>query len=331
MPTGNALRPVYRSLLQKAVRRGDVALVKAVATRLCQIGDLQWLAKRTAVICFEECWPLIAWLPEDLNFDNPIRILLEVAQSIKFKDAAGLGTLALAFSSGDKSVLTSKPDDYHIIVVSEAIKRPNDFWQWALTNCEVKSHNKIAILASHCYCRGGWPWDKAFMQAATYLAIIKEIPRVSITNEIEIDCPLWVAFDKHTPQGKKALEATAFDLGIPTQQLFWLSFYLESSLTNAQKDSLWWSQEISWRLGKHLLSWDEAKDIWDRAFPIIVKSLEPYTEVLEADLSTHVVKEEGFKDKDTLEQTHATLKLEENKESTQKELDKIEPNQLNIF
>jgi hypothetical protein len=55
-----------RSLLQKAVRRGESDLVVKVVDHLYEIGDIRWLKQRVGVIIAEECWPLMGkWeLPE---------------------------------------------------------------------------------------------------------------------------------------------------------------------------------------------------------------------------------------------------------------------------
>ena len=47
-----------RSLLQKAVRRGESDLVVKVVDHLYEIGDIRWLKQRVGVIIAEECWPL---------------------------------------------------------------------------------------------------------------------------------------------------------------------------------------------------------------------------------------------------------------------------------
>ena len=46
-----------RSLLQKAVRRGNHTLVAKVVDHLYEIDDIKWLKRRVGVIIVEECWP----------------------------------------------------------------------------------------------------------------------------------------------------------------------------------------------------------------------------------------------------------------------------------
>jgi hypothetical protein len=166
---------VYRSLLQKAVRRGKSSLVLKVIRHLVNRGDAGWLKKRTAVIVFEECWSLAGGMERSGALTGPLAALLETARRVKLKDATGLGTLALALSQGDRSVLFDEASaDFSIRVVSEAIRRPRDFWPWALSKCKGNSQRALVRVACQAHARGGWPWDMAFIQAAAFLAVQSE-------------------------------------------------------------------------------------------------------------------------------------------------------------
>ena len=93
-----------RSLIQKAVRRGNRTLVAKVVDHLYEINDIKWLKQRVGVIIVEECWPLIAeWeLPKKLEEQQAaIRdVLSRAAVCAKFKDATGLGSLAICAIGG---------------------------------------------------------------------------------------------------------------------------------------------------------------------------------------------------------------------------------------
>jgi hypothetical protein len=255
------------------VRRGDLSLTRKVASHLREIGDGNWLARRTAVITFEECWPLGADLDLSTEFTNTLNSLLRAAQSVKIKDATGLGTLAYTLSKGDDSVLSGSCKDRDIKIVSEAIKRPNDFWDWVTANCSQERQRTLVDVAQKAHRRGGWPWDRAFMQAAAYLAVTENIPTVPTTEQQSKEFPLWVALDKHTPQGKQALRQAAKRIGVPSDQLFWVSFYFESALTDEATDSFWWSKEVHWRLHQVGLDFDQASLIWDKAQPVVSEIL----------------------------------------------------------
>ncbi len=120
----------YRSLLQKAVRRSDDTLVAKVVDCLYEVSDAAWLKRRTGVIVAEECWPLMAkWeLPKKLETQQVAikDILSQVALSKKFKDAAGLGSLAYALSEGDDSVLTGSDEDHHINALAQPLRMPQN-------------------------------------------------------------------------------------------------------------------------------------------------------------------------------------------------------------
>lgn len=278
------IQSVYRSLIQKAVRRGSIYLTQKVAYYLYNIGNANWLRKRTAVIAFEECWPLSLKLDYQTSFQQVVDFLILAAQSVKVKDATGLGTLAYALFQGEKFVLSGSDEDYHIKVVSEAIRRPNDFWNWVTTRVSNDNQRALVNVAQEAYRKGGWPWDKAFMQAAAYLAITEDIPNVYLAKQKVEEFPLWVALDKHTPQGKYALHEVAKQLCVPYRKLYVISFYLESAITNESTNSKWWLKEVQWKLHHIGLNYDEARLIWEQAKPLIVEVLKDWTEELHREL-----------------------------------------------
>lgn len=258
-----------RSLLQKAVRRGNVSLMKQVVHHLRDVGDIRWLRRRAPIIAFEECWPLASKVDLSASVLDISETLTQVAQAVKMKDAAGLGSLAYALSLGDSSVFSGSPTNRHIRVVSKAIERPDQFWRWISAEASVEPQHTLVVAAQGAHRRGGWPWDMAFVQAAAYLAVVEGLPAVEVhEQELEV-FPFWVALDKHTPQGKAALREAATSIGLPWRQLSWICFYLEGARTNASSNSVWWSREIEWRLGKVGLSIEEAESIWYNAQAVV--------------------------------------------------------------
>ena len=274
-----------RSLLQKAVRRGNQTLVAKVVDHLYEIDDIKWLKQRVGVITVEECWPLIGeWeLPKKLEEQQAaIRDMLSrAAMCAKFKDATGLGSLAYALSEGDDSVLTNSDEDADIKHVSAAIQREKEYWEWIISQCSSDSTNRLVKRASVAYRRGGWPWDKAFIQAAAYLAVTDGLPKLPDRSKTESKFPFWVALDKHTPQGKAALSKAAKETGFPWRQLNWVSFYCESGRVDNLMPSRWWDREVKWRLGKVGLSLDEAESMWTKARPVFTELLQEESKHLE--------------------------------------------------
>jgi len=262
-----------RSLLQKAVRRGNTSLVRKVAGHLQSIGDADWLKARTSIITFEECWPLGVDLQLKPDFEGILDILTRIAQTVKVKDAAGLGVLAYELSRGDTSVLSGTPEDQHIQRMVEVIKNSQDFWTWATQNCSQTNQQSLIQLSKRAYGRGGWPWDRALIQAAAYLAVTNSIPETHLAKQPSVEVPFWVGLDKHTSQGKKALQDAAKNMGVSVRQLTWVSFYFESALANESTESYWWSRERQWRLTRIGIDQDKALLMWEKALPIFIELL----------------------------------------------------------
>ena len=141
------------------------------------------------------------------------------------------------------------------------IKDPKKYWEWAVSQCSNDFATKFIIQAEKAYRKGGWPWDRAFIQATAYLVITDGLPVPAMIPNFKADFPFWVALDKHTPQGKAALRKVSEETGFPWRQLSWVSFYCESGLVDNAKPSQWWNREVEWRLGKVGLSFDAAKSM----------------------------------------------------------------------
>jgi len=262
--------------------------VKTVVNHLHNIGDDRWLKQRVGVIIFEECWPLYADLEIPSSVEGVIALLSQIARSIKFKDAAGLGSLAYALSEGDNSVLSGFIEDRDIRIVANAINRSKEYWEWAHTQCSEDRQCVLVERAHKSFRKGGWPWDRAFMQAAAYLAVTCGLPPVRCAENFDTDVesfPFWVALDKHTPQGKKALREAVKITGVPWRQVNWASFYFESASANEVAPSRWWSREVEWRLGKTGLSYEEARSVWRKVRPVVIDLLRDESEQLREHLN----------------------------------------------
>jgi hypothetical protein len=191
---------------------------------------------------------------------------------VKSKNATGLGVLAYALSQGDDSVLVGSSEDRALKIVAEAIERPDDFWKWTKSQCVEERQLALNATAQRAYRRGGWPWDRALIQAAVYLAISSGVPDVQQARvaSTELDTfPYWIALDKHTPQGKEALREAARRSQLPYRQVVWASFYLESAQTNEEEEAIWWMREAEWRLQRVKLTRDDAARVWQRVRPTV--------------------------------------------------------------
>ena len=159
-----------------------------VADHLRKVGDIAWLRGRAAVITFEECWPLGGQLPQKPDTEKSIKSLASVAHHVKVKDAAGLGALAYALSKEDETVFEGCHEDRDIRIVLNAIQRPKDFWPWAIKQASTDETRMLVYAAHKAYKGGGWPWDRAFMQSAAYLAVTHGVPEVAYSDRMDGEC-----------------------------------------------------------------------------------------------------------------------------------------------
>jgi hypothetical protein len=266
----NRLR--YRSLLQKAVRRGHVDLAATTSDLIENEEGQNWYTTRTAIITFEECWPLGAELIFNKKFHSRVAALIKVAGTAKCRDAAGLGYLAHALFEGDTSVLDGSPEDRDLKLVAGSIKRPDDFWQWIAE--QEKSDRQAALIRNaRRFKNEGLARDRAVARAAAHLVLSSPCPPITAVAPPEQVFPFWIAFDRHTIEGKLALRDVARDLHIPLPQLEWSCFYFEGAKTNAQIDSQWWERYCRWLFKKVGLPAEEAHLLWEPARPQVVEAL----------------------------------------------------------
>jgi len=264
----------YRSLLQKAVRRGAVELLFTTCALLESLGPKArtWLKKRAVVITFEENWPLGCELVFNKSFPSKVAVLVKMAQSAKSRDAAGLGALAFVLSEGDTSVLEGSPEDKSIRIIANAIQRPDDFWKWIQS--QGATGRPGALIQNAVRFRNvGLPEEKAFSKAAAYLAVSGALPEAVPLAQETLEFPYMAALDGHTSQGRRALNDIARDLHIPQPQLDWALFYFEGSATSGSVDSVWWERWCRWKFQKVGIPIEEARLLWDPVRPQLAEAL----------------------------------------------------------
>ena len=265
----------YRSLLQKAVRRGDADIVYTASALLANLSSKEknWYRTRTAIITFEECWPLGSELVFNRKFHSKVAALIRVTRAIKSRDASGLGYLAHALAEGDGSVLNGSADDKHIKIIANAIQRPDDFWRWIADRKKSDEHTASLIANALRFKQEGWPRDRAVIQSAAYLALNGPMPSRQKVPPTDQAFPYWVAFDKHTAEGKLVMRDVARDLHIALPQLEWTCFYFEGANTNGEIPSKWWQRHNRWRFEKIELPVEEAHLLWEPAKPQVIAGL----------------------------------------------------------
>jgi hypothetical protein len=275
----------YRSLLQKAVRRGNVDLVFTTSALIESLGpaEKRWFTSHTAIITFEECWPLGAQLVFNKQFHSKVAALIQVARATKARDAAGLGYLAQALSEGDRSVFGGNADDKHIKILANAIERPKDFWKWVDSQKNTE-RQKSLIKNAIKYRNTGSLQDRAVLQAAAYLAVTDNFPKIKLLEESDPKFPYWIVFDGHTPEGHHVMRDISRDLHMPLPQLEWTNFYFEGAKTNAETRSKWWERHCRWYFQKIGLPVEEAHLLWSPAKVQVVRDLKEESRQLHNDL-----------------------------------------------
>lgn len=271
-----------RSLLQKAVRRAAPKIARLAAIKLIQDNDLSWLKSRLGIIATEECWPEVSSINQRANAPDILSHFEHLAKSSKDKAAAGLGSLSYELSLGDSSVLegVDKKNQRDLKIIAEALKRPSDFWNWTSTLDLSTSQIRILNNCKTSYKLAGWPWDKSFALSTAYLAI-ESIPCAVEIDKTSLDLPYWVAIDKHTPNGKRALSLCAEKFKIDKDTLGWIQFYLESAKCANLTESFWWQYEKDWRFSKLSISSEKAERIWAQVSFFLQEYLKPAQENLQ--------------------------------------------------
>jgi len=254
----------FRSLLQKAVRRGHAELICTISALIenLNIHSRAWFEKRAAFIVFSECWPLGREMVFTKRFSSKVAALIRVARAHKARDATGLGFLAYALAQGDASVLNQSADDRAVKLIAKATRHPVDFWEWVSTQGTDQRSQALVANAGR-YREGGRPHDKAVVQAAAYLAVSTPLPDPTPAPAAVAPFPYWVVFDRHTSAGKRALRDVARDLHIPLPQLEWCFYYFEGAAANAETTSPWWQRYCQWHFARVGMREEEARLLWE--------------------------------------------------------------------
>ena len=275
----------YRSLLQKAVRRGNTELVYTLSAMIDSLGPREkaWFTPHAAIITFEECWPLGAQLAFNKRFHSKVAALIKVAGSIKIRDAAALGKLAYALWEGDYSILNDSVDDQHIRILATAIERPKDFWKWVDSQANSDLQRNL-IRNAIKYRNKGFPKSLAVLQAAAYLCVTVDMPEIKPVQPDAEKFPFWITYDRHTPEGRLVVQDIARDLHIPVKQLEWTWFYFEGSQSNHDRPSNWWERWCQWYFRKINLPEEEAHLLWEPTRPQIIQALADDSRRLQNDL-----------------------------------------------
>jgi hypothetical protein len=275
----------YRSLLQKAVRRGNVDLIFTASALLKKTGlqTKSWYDNQTAIITFEECWPLGSELQLKKTFHSKVATLIRAACSQKARAATGLGYLAYSLAEGDPTVLDATAGDKIVKIIANAVQRPESFWDWVASQSVSDRQRQLIRNAKH-YKNAGSPRDRTVVQAAAYLAATGEIPVLDNPGSTDQNFPYWIVFDRHTVEGRRVLNDIARDLHLPLAQLEWASFFFEGSTTFNELPSSWWNRHSEWHFRKVGLPRAEAHLVWDPVRQQVMDALAEESRKLQSEL-----------------------------------------------
>ena len=183
--------------------------------------------------------------------------------------------------------------------MANAVKRPEDFWRWIADQKSLDEQINALITNAMRFRQEGAARDKAVSQSAAYLAITGPIPGLEAPEPTEQPFPFWVAFDRHTAEGRLVMRDVARDLHIPLPQLEWTCFYFEGAKTNAEISSNWWERHCQWQFEKIGLPPEEAHLLWEPAKPQVLEGLAEDSRRLQNELYrwkiTHLEQINGLK------------------------------------
>jgi len=268
-----------RSLLQKAIRRGQIELARSIVHRLVELNDRDWLRRRAFVFVFEEAWDTAHIFAEDLVSGRYSQVIEGLCDARKDRSAASLGAMAYAFSQGDQTVLSFAPDSDLLRNLAEGLTDAQGFWT---TQCnELPAWRSLAAsqVVRTGIRLGNWPWDKAAMLASLLLVPCGNGSEIQ-SQATRIELPLWVALDRHTLQGKKAISEVASQVNLSETQVGWLAFIFEGARASNSRQSVWWDAEVTWRLSSLGLTREKASTHWQKLELILPKFLDTATESL---------------------------------------------------
>jgi len=237
-----------RSLLQKAIRRGNEELTEKVVRYLTNVGDTTWLKNRFPIIVFEECWTYTG-----LSYST-------LSRTVKNKNAAGLGALA---------VKNNPSDDLDIRTVARGLDNPVKFWEWARSTDSNKHIIETTFSASK---RSILPEDKAMMFAVAYLAVKYPVPETQVIEaNNDPNFPYWIAIDKHTGRGREIYIEACREINLDSFAGMQFGFYMEGSLCNQLQFSPFWEQMKTWQFKILGFTLEQAAEKWDKLKPLIIK------------------------------------------------------------
>lgn len=261
-----------RSLLQKAVRRGNEYVIDQVFRYLLLNDNNLWLKKRLVVMGYEECWTFANQLNLECSNYELLQQYKALARKVKNKNAGAISDLARKLNEYEKTVLVGSDKEQKAIQsVANALKNPEEFWKWIRSEKSYRDNALRIERAKKDVNKKTISEDSSMMYASAYLAVKYPIPE---TKEIEPNnnpnFPYWVAVDKHTSIGREIYLEACRQIDLMPATGWHLGFYLEGGLCNKVIESPFWDHEVNWYLNHIHLTMEEAQELWNRLKPTLI-------------------------------------------------------------
>jgi hypothetical protein len=261
---------IERSLLQKAIRRGNEDLTAKVIKYLKGADNDSWLRKRLFVIAYEECWTI----GNQLTATNLTEDYKKIARSVKNKNVAGLAALASEYRKGNNGLLDGIgiEEKDNIKSIANAIDTPKQFWNFIRDLPGYQGNYNRIESAIEATAKASFEHDKLLMYAATCLIAENQIPETQFADPTnEHTFPYWVAFDKHTDAGRDIIIRSSNRIKLDSYKGGELAFYFEGSLCNQIVDSPYWEHLKKWKIGKLGFNLYTAQQKWEELKPVVIE------------------------------------------------------------
>ena len=211
----------YKSAIQKAIRRGNLPLLKLSFAKLMEV-EPKWVTWRIVVLAAEESWPYVGIagrfsFGEESTRENLWKLLVNMSLHPKNKEAEGLNILAdkVVRHNEDPKALIKDPGRMAIFNGWMSIRQsiglletePETFWGWFSTG-ENEFAQEIVATAKRRSKFGEMSGDKMLLFVAAYLACVTKVEPIELEEvpreeevEAEFEIPLY-AWDMHSSKGK---------------------------------------------------------------------------------------------------------------------------------
>lgn len=278
---------IEHSLIQKAVRRGNVDLVEKVFKYILTTnsGD-KWLRSRLAVIGYEECWPYANTLIFDCTDYQLLQQYKAIACKVKNKDCDGLAYLANRVNDREYSALRGDAKQREGIQrVADAMKLDFEFWEW-IEQQPLYSEHQQRISAAKAATKRSWK-DRAIMFAAAYLSVTYPIPPVQETEpNNNPKFQYWATVDKHTIEGTEIISRACRNINLFPKRGQFLTFYFAGALCNKVQDMPFFKLMKEYKIERMNITCDEAKATWRKLRPQIIRDSQIEVEEMKKRINT---------------------------------------------